>query len=52
MGRLEDGARMVMAVLVKQGHSQRAVARLIGVTEGTVRYHRQRGASARFAGNL
>jgi transposase len=45
MGRLENEARTAMAVLAKQGHSQRAVARLLGVTEGTVRYHRQRGAS-------
>ena len=45
MGRLENEARTAMAVLARQGHSQRAVARLLGVTEGTVRYHRQRGAS-------
>ena len=31
-----------MAVLLKQGHSQSAVARLLGVTEGTVRYHHKR----------
>ena len=31
-----------MAVLLEQGHSQSAVARLLGVTEGTVRYHRKR----------
>ena len=32
-----------MAVLLERGHSQSAVARLLGVTEGTVRYHRKRG---------
>jgi transposase len=31
-----------MAVLLDQGHSQSAVARLLGVTEGAVRYHRKR----------
>lgn len=34
-----------MAVLLKQGHSQSAVARILGVSEGTVRYHRKRHAS-------
>lgn len=42
MGRLEDEARTAMTVLLKQGHSQSAVARMLGVTEGTVRYHRRR----------
>ena len=45
MGRLEDEARAAMTVLLKQGHSQSAVARLLGVTEGAVRYHRRRRAS-------
>lgn len=31
-----------MAVLLGQGHSQSAVARLLDVTEGAVRYHRKR----------
>lgn len=31
-----------MSVLLEQGHSQSAVARLLGVCEGTVRYHRKR----------
>ena len=31
-----------MAVLLEQGHSQSAVARLLGVSEGAVRYHRKR----------
>ncbi len=42
MGRLDDEARTAMTVLLKQGHSQSAVARMLGVTEGTVRYHRRR----------
>jgi transposase len=45
MGRLENEARTAMAVLLKQGHSQSAVARLLGVNEGTVRYHRRRNAA-------
>ena len=42
MGRLESEGRTAMAVLLDQGHSQSAVARLLGVTEGAVRYHRKR----------
>lgn len=42
MGRLESEGRTAMAVLLDQGHSQSVVARLLGVTEGTVRYHRKR----------
>lgn len=42
MGRLENEGRTAMAVLLDQGHSQAAVARLLGVTEGAVRYHRKR----------
>jgi len=45
MGRLGIEGRTAMAVLVERGHSQSAVARLLGVTEGTVRYHRKRGAA-------
>jgi transposase len=37
MGRLENEARTAMTVLLKQGHSQSAVARMLGVSEGTVR---------------
>jgi transposase len=44
MGRLDVEGRTAMAVLLERGHSQSAVARLLGVTEGTVRYHRKRGA--------
>jgi transposase len=46
MGRLDIEGRTAMAVLLERGHSQSAVARLLGVTEGTVRYHRKRGAVA------
>lgn len=42
MGRLGIEERTTMAVLLDQGHSQSAVARLLGVTEGAVRYHRKR----------
>lgn len=45
MGCLGREARTAMAVLLKQGHSQSAVARLLGVTEGAVRYHRRRRES-------
>jgi transposase len=34
-----------MSVLLEQGHSQSAVARLLGVSEGTVRYHGKRAKS-------
>lgn len=43
MGRLDVEGRTAMALLLERGHSQSAVARLLGVTEGTVRYHRKRG---------
>ena len=39
-----------MSVLLEQGHSQSAVARLLGVSEGTVRYHRKRMTSGAVAG--
>ena len=43
MGRLDVAGRTAMAVLLERGYSQSAAGRLIGVTEGTVRYHRKRG---------
>ena len=43
MGRLDIEGRTAMTVLLKVGQTQSAVARLLGVTEGTVRYHRKRG---------
>jgi transposase len=42
MGHLRDEERTAMSVLFEQGHSQSAVARLLAVSEGTVRYHRKR----------
>lgn len=42
MGRLDIEGRTAMAVLLERGHSQSALARLLGVTKGTVRYHRKR----------
>lgn len=42
MSFLKEEERTAMAVLLEQGHSQSSVARLLGVTEGTVRYHRKR----------
>ena len=42
MGRLDIEGQTAMAVLLGRGHSQSAVARLLGVSEGAVRYHRKR----------
>ena len=42
MGRLDREARNAMAVLLEQGHTKRDVARLLSVSEGTVRYHNPR----------
>lgn len=39
-----------MSVLLEQGHTQSAVARLLGVSEGTVRYHRKRMKGAALDG--
>ena len=33
-------------VLLRQGHSQREVARLMGVDEGAIRYHRKKAEAA------
>ncbi len=44
MGCLDSEALAAMSVLLKQGQTQSAVARLLGVTEGAVRYHRRRRA--------
>lgn len=44
MGCLDGEALTAMSVLLKQGHTQSAVARLLGITEGAVRYHRRRRA--------
>ena len=42
MGRLDREARNAMAVLLERGHTKSDVARLLGVSEGTVRYHDRR----------
>ena len=42
MGRLDREARNAMAVLLERGHTKSDVARLLGVSEGTVRYHTRR----------
>lgn len=42
MGRLRDEGRAAMAVLLEQEHSQRVVARPLGVSERAVRYYRKR----------
>lgn len=44
MSRLDDEALRAMSVLLNRGQTQSAVARLLGITEGTIRYHRQRYA--------
>jgi transposase len=42
MGRLDAEARMAMKVLSARGSTQIEIARLLGVTEGAVRYHARR----------
>ena len=42
MGRLDREARNAMAVSLERGHTKSDVARLLGVSEGTVRYHDRR----------
>ena len=42
MGRLDREARNAMAALLERGHTKSGVARLLGVSEGTVRYHDRR----------
>ncbi len=45
MGRLDAEARMAIKVLSAGGSTQSAIARLLGVTEGAVRYHARRMAA-------
>jgi predicted transcriptional regulator len=45
MTRLEPEARMTIKALVARGTSHAAVARLLGVSEGAVRYHLARMAA-------
>lgn len=44
MARLDHEARMTIKTLSRRGVSQREIARLLDVTEGTVRYHTRRMA--------
>src|SRR5919106_2774297 len=45
MGRLDAEARMTIKALSARGSSGSEIARLLGVTEGAVRYHVKRMAS-------
>ena len=45
MGRLDPEARMTIKALSARGATRSEVARLLGVTEGAVRYHARRMAS-------
>lgn len=42
MAKLDEAARMTIQTLAHKGLSNRQTARLLGVTEGAVRYHRRR----------
>jgi IS30 family transposase len=44
MARLTREDRMAIKALARRGSSNREVARQLGVTEGTVRYHLRREA--------
>ena len=46
MARLSREDRMTIEALSRRGQSNRELARLLGVTEGAVRYHRRRHAEA------
>jgi transposase len=48
--KLDRETRMTISVLARNGQSGRAIARMLGVTENTVRYHLQRQASAAIDG--
>lgn len=43
--KLDAEARMTIRTLAERGHSNRAIARLLGVHENAVRYHRRRLAT-------
>lgn len=45
MGRLDPEARMTIKALSDRGATRGEIARLLGVTEGAVRYHVRRMAS-------
>ena len=44
--KLDRETRMTISVLARNGQSGRAIARMLGVTEHTVRYHLERQATA------
>jgi hypothetical protein len=44
--KVEEEARMTMKCLSARGQSHRAIARMLGVSEGTVRYHLSRDEGA------
>jgi transposase len=48
MTRLDREARVTIKALVSQGASNAAVARVLGVSEGSVRYHVTRMAAGRW----
>ena len=48
--KLDRETRMTISVLARNGQSGRAIARMLGVTENTVRYHLQRQATAAIDG--
>ena len=50
MGRLDAEAKTTMTFLARKGHSNSEVARLLGVTEGAVRYHAKRAAAGALDG--
>lgn len=45
MGRLDTDAKMTMSYLLQTGQSKSEVAKLLNVTEGTIRYHAKRTAA-------
>jgi predicted transcriptional regulator len=51
MGRLDAEAKTTMSFLMRKGQSKSEVARLLGVTEGTVRYHAKRKAAGAVDGH-
>ncbi len=46
MAKLSREDRMTIKALIDRGSSNRELARLLGVSEGAVRYHRRRQAEA------
>lgn len=42
MAKLDEGDRMSIISLADRGHASRKIARMLGVTEGAVRYHLRR----------